>query len=96
MMMAGIDRPNIADMSKATTDELRATWGPMIANSGVYEVARDLITIHLVVGKIPIVMKPGSFEVYAFIEDKNLFLIQRRNTTGPMERAAARKLVRVE
>src|SRR5262249_46220681 len=28
MMLAATDRPDIADMSKATADELRATWGP--------------------------------------------------------------------
>src|SRR5215467_13708485 len=38
MMRASTDRPDIADTSKATADELRATWGPLVANTGKYEV----------------------------------------------------------
>src|ERR1700716_1690741 len=57
MVLAATDRPDIADMSKATTDELRAIWGPLLANAGTYEISGDLITIHPVVAKIPVVMK---------------------------------------
>src|SRR4051794_13043112 len=39
MTLAATDRPDIADTSKATADELRATWGPLLANAGTYEVA---------------------------------------------------------
>src|SRR4030081_770371 len=46
MVLAATDRPDIADMSKATTDELRAIWRPLLANAGTYEVSGDLITIH--------------------------------------------------
>src|SRR5437764_1203020 len=46
MVLAATDRPDIADMSKATADELRAIWGPLLANAGIYEVSGDLITIH--------------------------------------------------
>jgi hypothetical protein len=31
MVLAATDRPDIADMSKATADELRAIWGPLLA-----------------------------------------------------------------
>ena len=60
MVLAATDRPDIADTSKATADELRATWGPLLANAGTYEVSGDLITIHPFVAKIPVVMKPGA------------------------------------
>src|SRR5580765_5821155 len=30
-------RPVIADVAKATADELRATWGPFVAEAGTYE-----------------------------------------------------------
>jgi hypothetical protein len=46
MVLAATDRPDIADTSKATADELRAIWGPLLANAGTYEVSGDLITIH--------------------------------------------------
>ena len=53
MVLAAIDRPDIADMSKATADELRAIWGPLLANAGTYEVSGDLITIHPLVARFP-------------------------------------------
>src|SRR5437660_2972441 len=43
MMVASSDRPDIADTSQATADELRALWNPMAANAGVYEVAGNLV-----------------------------------------------------
>ena len=42
MVAATADRPDIADISKATADQLRAIWGPVLANAGVYEIAGDL------------------------------------------------------
>jgi hypothetical protein len=66
MVLTATDRPDITDTSKATADELRAIWGPLLANAGTYEISGDLITIHPLVAKIPVVMKPGANEVYQF------------------------------
>lgn len=98
MMRASSGRPDIADTNKATADELRATWGPLVANSGVYDVSGDLITIHPVVAKIPVVMRPGANEVYRFqIEGKTLRLTQVRNARGAaVQGAQPVTLVRVE
>jgi hypothetical protein len=97
MMVASPDRPDITDTSQATADELRALWNPMVANAGVYEVEGNLVTIRPIVAKIPVVMKPGAYEVYAFrVEDKTLSLTQQRNVRGPVEGRAPTKLVRVE
>ena len=98
MVLAAMDRPDIADMSKATADELRAVWGPLLANAGTYELSGDLITIHPLVAKIPIVMKPGANEVYRFrIEGKTLTLVQVRNARGATPSSAPTlKFVRVE
>jgi len=98
MLLAATDRPDIADMSKATADELRAIWGPLLANAGTYEVSGDLITIHPIVAKIPVVMKPGANEVYRFrIEGRTLTLRQVRNARGvAVDSAPTFKLVRVE
>ena len=98
MLLATIDRPDIADMSKATADELRAIWGPVLANAGTYEVSGDLITIHPLVAKIPVVMKPGANEVYRFrIEGKTLTLRQVRNARGvAVDSAPTFKFVRAE
>src|ERR1700733_5888510 len=83
MVLAATDRPDIADTSKATADELRAIWGPLLANAGTYEISGDLVTIHPLVAKIPVVMKAGANEVYQFrIEGKTLTLRQVRNARG--------------
>jgi hypothetical protein len=39
MVAATAGRPDIIDTSKATADEPRAIWGPMLANSGGYEIS---------------------------------------------------------
>jgi len=97
MMAASTERPDIADLSKATADEVRALYGPMIGNAGVYDIAGNQVTIHPVVAKIPVVMKPGAYEVYEFkIENNNLTLTQRRNVRGPVERGTVWTLTRVE
>src|SRR5215475_5348321 len=87
MMSASTERPDITDLSKATADDMRALYGPMVGNAGVYEIAGNQVTIRPVVAKIPIVMKAGAYEVYEFkIENNNLTLTQRRNVRGPVER----------
>jgi hypothetical protein len=97
MMVASPDRPDITDTSQATADELRALWNPMAANAGVYEVAENLVTIRPMVAKIPLVMKPGAYEVYAFrVEENTLSLTQQRNVRGPVEGRTPTKLVRLE
>jgi hypothetical protein len=97
MMVASADRPDIVDTSRATADEMRALWNPMVANAGVYEVEGNLVTIRPIVAKIPVVMKAGAYEVYAFsVQDKTLSLTQQRNVRGPVEGRAPTILVRVE
>src|SRR5215468_1084730 len=98
MMFATTDRPQIDDTSKATADELRAMWGPMAANAGTYEVSGNLVTIRPIVAKIPIVMKPGANEVYAFsVDAKTLSLTQQRNARGvTVQNANTVHLARVE
>jgi len=98
MMMAAADRPDLVDMNAASADQLRAVFDPVAANSGTYDVAGDLVTIHPVAAKFPVVMKPGATEVYAFrIEGNALSFTQRRNARGvEVQNAMPRRLVRVE
>lgn len=98
IMFTTTDRPQIDDTSEATADELRAMWGPMAANAGAYEISGNLITIKPVVAKIPVVMKPGANEVYAFrIEGNTLSLTQQRNARGvAVQNASTVRLMRVE
>ena len=98
MVLAAADRPDVVDTSKASGDELRALWGPLLANAGTYEISGDRITIHPVVAKIPVVMKAGASEVYQFrIEGKTLTLKQVRNARGvAVESAPVFRFIRVE
>lgn len=98
MMFATKDRPQIDDANKATADELRAMWGPIAANAGTYEVSGNLVTIKPIVSKIPIVMKEGANEVYAFrVEGNILSLTQRRNARGvTVQNANTIRLMRAE
>ena len=97
MMGASPDRPEVADLSKATADEVRALYNPMIANTGVYEIAGNQVTIRPIAAKIPVVMKPGAYEVYEFkVENKTLTLTQRRNVRGPVDQGNVWTLTHVE
>jgi hypothetical protein len=98
MVLAATDRPDVTDTNKASAEELRAVWGPLLANAGTYDIAGDLLTICPTVAKIPVVMKAGANEVYRFhIEGKTLTLQQVRNARGvAVAQAPTLKFIRVE
>jgi hypothetical protein len=91
-------RPILTDVAKASADELRATWGPVVTEAGTYEVtAGGLITMRPIASKNPAVMGPGVFITYAYRLDRDtLSLTQQRNQNGPFANPFALKLVRVE
>jgi len=91
-------RPVVADVAKATADELRAVWGPFVAETGTYEVTPGgLVTMRPVASKNPAVMGQGVFITYAYRVDGNtLSLTQQRNQNGPFPNPFTLKLVRVE
>jgi hypothetical protein len=91
-------RPILADVAKATADELRTVWGPLVAEAGTYEVTPDgLVTMRPIAAKNPAVMGPGVFITYAYKLDGNtLSLTQQRNQNGPFHNPFTLKLVRVE
>jgi hypothetical protein len=91
-------RPILADVAKASADELRAAWGPFVSEAGTYEVASGgLVTMRPIASKNPAVMGPGVFITYAYTLDGNtLSLTQQRNQNGPFANPFTLKLVRVE
>jgi hypothetical protein len=91
-------RPILADVAKATADELRAVWGPLVSEAGTYEVTSDgLVTMRPIASKNPAVMGPGVFISYSYKLDGNtLSLTQQRNQNGPFANPFTLKLVRVE
>lgn len=91
-------RAILADPAKASADELRAVWGPFVAESGTYEVAAgNVITMRPIASKNPAVMGPGVFITYVYtLEGDTLSLTQQRNQTGPFANPFTLKLTRVE
>jgi hypothetical protein len=91
-------RPILADVAKASADELRAAWGPFVSEAGTYEVTPGgLITMRPIASKNPAVMGPGVFISYSYKLDGNtLSLTQQRNQNGPFTNPFTLRLVRVE
>jgi hypothetical protein len=91
-------RPILADVAKASADELRAVWGPFVSEAGTYEVTSgSLITMRPIASKNPAVMGPGVFITYSFkLDGDTLSLTQQRNQNGPFSSPFTFKLVRVE
>ena len=90
-------RPMLTDVAKASADELRAVWGPFVAEAGTYEVTPDVITMRPIASKNPAVMGPGVYITYSYkLELDTLVITQQRNQNGPFNNPFSLKLVRVE
>ena len=91
-------RPILPDIAKASADELRAAWGPLVSEAGTYEVTPDgLITMRPIASKNPAVMGPGVFITYSYhLDGDTLSLTQQRNQNGPFANPFSLKLLRVE
>ena len=91
-------RPILADVAKASADELRAAWGPFVSEAGTYEVTPgNLITMRPIASKNPAVMGPGVFLTYAYkLDGDTLTLTQQRNQNGPFATPFMLTLARVE
>jgi hypothetical protein len=97
-VQADAPRPIVADVAKATADELRAAWGPVVAETGTYDVeSGGLITMRPIASKNPAVMGSGVFITYAYkLEGDSLLLTQQRNQNGPFPNPFTLRLTRVE
>jgi hypothetical protein len=90
-------RPSVADVTKASADELRAAWGPFYAEAGTYEVSGNLITLRAVAAKNPAAMTPGAFTTWSFkMEGNTLLVTAERNQNGPIADPVTVTLRRVE
>ena len=91
-------RSVLPDVAKASADELRAVWGPVVAEAGTYELAPDgTITMHPTASKNPAIMGPGVFITYSYkLDGDSLTLTQVRNQGGPYANPFSLKFVRVE
>lgn len=90
-------RPILADVAKASADELRAVWGPFVGEAGTWDVSGNVITMRPLAAKNPAAMVPGAFITYTFkLEGNTIWLTQQRNQDGPFANPATIKVVRVE
>ena len=90
-------RPAVADVTKASADDLRAAWGPFYAEAGTYEVTGNVITLRPVAAKNPAAMAPGAFTTWSFtMESNTLRVTAQRNQDGPIANPPTITLVRVE
>ncbi len=91
-------RAILADPAKTSADELRAVWGPFVAEAGTYDVAAaNLVTMRPIASKNPAVMGAGIFITYSYTLDGDILsLTQQRNQNGPFASPFTLKLTRVE
>jgi len=89
-------RPVLKDPATASADELRAVWGPFVAEAGTFDVSGNNVTMQALVAKSPAAMTNGSTSVFTYQRSGDtLTLTQVRTPSGPSP-AVTIKLARVE
>lgn len=91
-------RPVLAEVAKASADELRAAWGSFVGETGTYELTQgNVITMRPVAAKNPAAMAAGSFVTYSYkLDGDTLWVTQLRNQNGAFVNPVTIKAVRVE
>ena len=90
-------RPRLKDPATASADELRAAWGPFVAEAGTFEVAGNNVTMQATVAKNPAAMMNGATSVYTYQRNgDSLTLTQTRTPSGATAAPVTIKLARVE
>jgi hypothetical protein len=96
-VQAETPRPIVADLGKATAEELRTVWGPFNGEAGTYEVRGDVITMRPIAAKNPAAMIRGAFTAYTFrMDGDTIWITEQRNQNGPFLNPVTVKAVRVE
>lgn len=90
-------RQVLADVAKASADELRAAWGPFGGEAGTYEVTGNMITMRPIAAKNPAAMVPGAFSTWSYtLVGDTLWVTADRNQNGPIGNPVTVKCLRVE
>ena len=91
-------RPVLKNPATASADELRAVWGPFVAEAGTFEVTGgNVVTMQAMVAKNPAAMTNGATSVYTYQRSGDtLTLTQTRTPSGPSAMPVTIKLARVE
>ena len=91
------DRPVLKNPATASADELRAVWGPFVAEAGTFEVTGNVVTMQATVAKNPAAMMSGATSVYTYQRSgDSLTLTQTRTPSGSSAVPVTVKLARVE
>ncbi|MEO5741673.1 MAG: hypothetical protein ABIS29_13880 [Vicinamibacterales bacterium] len=91
-------RPVLKNPATASADELRAVWGPFVAEAGTFDVTgTNVVTMQAMVAKNPAAMTTGATSVYTYQRSGGtLTLTQTRTPSGPSAVPVTITLVRVE
>jgi hypothetical protein len=90
-------RPILTDVATATADDLRAAWGPFVAEAGTYDVTGDVITMRPIVAKDPAATARATFRVFSYkVAGDTIWLTAERTEKGPVAERVKVKAVRVE
>jgi hypothetical protein len=90
-------RPALADAATATADQLRAVWGPFVAEAGTFDISGGTLTMRPLVAKNPAAMTPDAFTAYDYVVSGNtMTLLMKSTQQGPIPNPVTVKLVRVE
>jgi len=90
-------RPVLANVAKASADELRATWGLFVGEAGTYKITGNVITMRPIAAKNPAAMMHGAFTTWSFkLTGDTLLVTAEGNQNGPVANPVTVKAVRVE
>ncbi len=87
-------QPKLPD--KATDAQKVATWTPVNAGAGTYEIKGSTLTVHLVVAKEPV--EPGEFVAYDFKLEGDTLVLTPKATShdGPIKNPITLRCKRLE
>lgn len=90
-------RPLLENNSTASAEQLRAVWGPFIAEAGTYEISGATLTLHPEVAKNPAAMGAGAYTSNTFrVVADTLWVTSVRDQKGPVAQPVQVRFVRVE
>ena len=89
-------RPMLKDPATASADELRAAWGPFVAEAGTFEVAGNNVTMQATVAKNPAAMMNGATSVYTYQRNGDSLTLTQTRTPSGATAPVTIKLARVE
>ena len=91
-------RPLLGNPADASADQLRAVWGPFVAEAGTFEVSgSDVITLRTTIAKNPAAMRDGASSVYRYRrQGDTLTLTEVRTPAGASAQPVTVTLTRVE